>query len=426
MKNNVYSVGQLNQYIKRMFAQDFMLRRISIKGEVSNCKYHQSRHIYFTLKDSEGEIRAVMFAGSRGGLNFRMKDGDRVVVTGSVEVYEKGGVYQLYAREITLDGQGDLYQQFLERKRMYEEMGMFAQEYKQPIPHYARRIGIVTAPTGAAIRDICNISFRRNPHVQLILYPALVQGEGAAESIARGIRELTRVGVDVMIVGRGGGSMEDLWAFNEEAVARAIFDCPIPIISAVGHETDTTIADYVADLRAPTPSAAAELAVFDYEQTLREFERRRDRMTRLMNAYLDRAKRRNDLYQAKLQALSPQSRLNARRQYLADTEEKIHIRMERMITDRKRVLVDDQARMKAQMEWLMTDRRHRLAIVAGKLEGRSPLASLSRGYAYVQDGERKALRSIQQTAVGDTLAVYLADGHIDAKVTEIVQSELKR
>ena len=419
MNQNIYSVGQINQYIKRMFSQDFMLRRISIKGEVSNCKYHQSRHIYFTLKDSAGEIRVVMFAGNRSGLAFRMKDGDRVVVTGSIEVYEKGGVYQLYAREITLDGQGDLYQQYLERKRAYEEMGMFAQEYKQPIPHYASRIGIVTAPTGAAIRDICNISFRRNPHVQLILYPALVQGEGAAESIARGIHALTQLGVDVMIVGRGGGSIEDLWAFNEDAVARAIFDCPVPIISAVGHETDTTIADFVADLRAPTPSAAAELAVFDYEQTLRESAVRRDRLTRLMKAALERTRRRNDLYQARLLALSPQSRLNARRQYLADTEEKMNIRMERMISDRKRVLNANQAWIQTRMDQIMTGRRHRLALLASRLEGYSPLASLSRGYAYVQGREQKALRSVAQAAIGDTITVHLADGRMDAEILDI-------
>ncbi|MCC8168051.1 MAG: exodeoxyribonuclease VII large subunit [Clostridiales bacterium] len=418
MNKNIYSVGQINQYIKKMFSQDFMLRRISIKGEVSNCKYHQSRHIYFTLKDADGEIRAVMFAGNRGGLDFKMKDGDHVVVTGSIEVYEKSGTYQLYAKEIVLDGQGNLYQQYLERKRAYEEMGMFAQEYKQPIPEYAGRIGIVTAPTGAAIRDICNIAFRRNPHVKLILYPALVQGDGAAESVAHGISELTRIGVDVIIVGRGGGSIEDLWAFNEDAVARAIFDCPIPIISAVGHETDTTIADYVADLRAPTPSAAAELAVFDYAQTVREIEARRDRLLRLMNSYIIAAKRKNELYEAKIMTLSPQSRLNARRQYLADTEEKMNIRMVRMINDRRTALCSDKAKMKLRMEWLTTDRKHRLALLSGKLEGHSPLTWLSRGYAYVQDGQHRALKSAGQVKTGDILTVNLQDGRISAQVLD--------
>ena len=264
---NVYTVRQVNAYIKNMFSQDFMLNRIYVKGEVSNCKYHTSGHIYFSLKDESGTIACVMFAGQRGGLSFRMCDGQQVVVLGGVSVYERSGSYQLYAKEIRLDGDGVLYERFQMLKKELEEMGMFAPEYKKPIPAYARRIGVVTAPTGAAIRDIMNIAARRNPFVQLILYPAQVQGEGAKESIIRGIRMLEETGVDVMIVGRGGGSIEDLWAFNEEDVARAIFDCRVPVISAVGHETDTTIADYTADLRAPTPSAAAELAVNDYRQT---------------------------------------------------------------------------------------------------------------------------------------------------------------
>ena len=253
---NIYTIRQVNRYISNMFTQDFMLNRIYVKGEVSNCKYHTSGHIYFTLKDAAGTISGVMFAGNRRGLAFRMKEGDRVVVTGSIEVYERDGKYQLYAKEITLDGEGDLYLRYEALKHELEEMGMFAQEYKKRIPRYVKRVGIVTASTGAAIQDIRNIASRRNPYVQLILYPALVQGDGAAESIVNGIHALDLLGVDVMIVGRGGGSIEDLWAFNEEIVARAIFECETPVISAVGHETDTTIADYVADLRAPTPSAA--------------------------------------------------------------------------------------------------------------------------------------------------------------------------
>ena len=262
---NVYSVGQVNAYIRNMFQQDFLLNRIYVKGEVSNCKYHTSGHIYFSLKDETGAIACVMFAGQRKGLAFSMKNGDRVVVLGSVSTYERSGTYQLYAREITLEGAGLLYERFLALKQELEDMGMFAQEYKQPIPRFVRTVGVVTAPTGAAIQDIRNIIHRRNPYVQVILYPALVQGEGAKESIVRGIEALDAAGLDVLIVGRGGGSMEDLWAFNEEVVARAIFNCRTPVISAVGHETDFTIADFAADLRAPTPSAAAELAVYDYQ-----------------------------------------------------------------------------------------------------------------------------------------------------------------
>ena len=219
MMKNVYSVGQVNTYIKNMFAQDFMLQRISVKGEVSNCKYHTSGHIYFTIKDAAGTLNAVMFAGSRKGLKFQMKEGDQVVVTGSVEVYERDGKYQIYAREIELDGAGNLYQKFEALKQELEEMGMFAAEYKQPIPPYAMKIGVVTAPTGAAVQDIRNISARRNPFVQLILYPALVQGDDAVESIVNGIHALDALGVDVVIVGRGGGSIEDLWAFNEDRLS---------------------------------------------------------------------------------------------------------------------------------------------------------------------------------------------------------------
>ena len=291
MMKNVYSVGQVNTYIKNMFAQDFMMQRISVKGEVSNCKYHSSGHIYFTLKDAVGTIGAIMFAGNRRGLAFPMKEGDKVIVTGSIEVYERDGKYQLYAREIALDGAGNLYLKFEALKRELEEMGMFAPEYKKPIPKYIRRLGIVTAPTGAAVQDIRNIARRRNPYVQLILYPALVQGDGAVNSIINGIHALDALGVDVIIVGRGGGSIEDLWAFNEEEVARAIFECETPVISAVGHETDTTIADYVADMRAPTPSAAAELAVFDYQAALERQQRLQAQMERCLrqrvqNAYL--------------------------------------------------------------------------------------------------------------------------------------------
>ena len=218
----IYSVSQVNSYIKNMFAQDFALSRISVRGEVSNCKYHTSGHIYFTLKDKTGTLAAVMFAGQRRGLSFQLQEGQQVVVTGTVDVYERDGKYQLYARKIEQDGQGDLFLRFQKLRDQLEEMGMFAPEYKQPIPRYAKRIGVVTAPTGAAIQDIRNIAGRRNPYVQLILCPALVQGEGAKESIVRGIQTLDQLGLDVLIVGRGGGSIEDLWAFNEECVARAI------------------------------------------------------------------------------------------------------------------------------------------------------------------------------------------------------------
>ena len=229
----VYSVSQVNAYIKNMFAQDFALNRISVKGEVSNCKYHTSGHIYFTLKDGLGAMQAVMFASRRKGLTFRLEEGQQVVVKGSIEVYERDGRYQLYASEITLDGTGDLFRRFEKLRNELEEMGMFSPEYKTPIPKYAKTVGIVTASTGAAIRDIINISGRRNLRAACPL-PALVQGAGAAPSIVRAIQTLDALHLDVLIVGRGGGSIEDLWAFNEESVARAIFACRTPVISRSG------------------------------------------------------------------------------------------------------------------------------------------------------------------------------------------------
>ena len=331
MTRNVYTVGQVNAYIKNMFTQDYMLNRIYVKGEVSNCKYHTSGHIYFSLKDESGTIACVMFAGQRGGLSFRMCEGQQIVVLGQVNVYERGGSYQLYAREIRLDGEGVLYERFQALKRELEEMGMFASEYKMPIPAYARRIGVVTAPTGAAIRDIMNISRRRNPFVQLILYPALVQGEGAKESIVKGIRMLDQDDIDVIIVGRGGGSIEDLWAFNEEEVARGIFYCRTPVISAVGHETDTTIADYVADLRAPTPSAAAELAVYDYWKTQEQVDVRRSQLQGYLRRKMEVSRLRIEKYETKLKYLHPEHKLQEDRQRLADTEEKLHMLLHRKV-----------------------------------------------------------------------------------------------
>ena len=397
MTRNVYTVGQVNAYIKNMFTQDYMLNRIYVKGEVSNCKYHTSGHIYFSLKDESGTIACVMFAGQRGGLSFRICDGQQIVVFGQVNVYERGGSYQLYAREIRLDGEGVLYERFQALKRELEEMGMFAPEYKRPIPAYARRIGIVTAPTGAAVRDIMNISRRRNPYVQLILYPALVQGAGAKESIVQGIRLLDQQNVDVIIVGRGGGSIEDLWAFNEEEVARAIFYCKTPIISAVGHETDTTIADYVADLRAPTPSAAAELAVYDYWQVQEYLDTGRRKLLTNLHAKLEIARLRTEKYETKLKYMHPEYKLQNYRQRLAEVEEKMHVLMNRKIEQN----------------------RHKLAVYMEQMKGLSPLLKLNQGYAYIENSDAKAIRSINQVECGESLSAYVTDGVIRMTVESV-------
>ena len=398
---NAYSVGQVNRYVKNMFTQDFFLQKIYVKGEVSNCKYHTSGHIYFSLKDETGTMSCVMFAGHRRGLAFSMKDGDKVIVGGSVDVYERDGRYQLYAKEITLEGAGALYERYLELKQELEEMGMFAGEYKQPIPKFIRRLGVVTAPTGAAVQDIRNISYRRNPYLQIILYPALVQGAGAAESIVKGIRMLDGLNVDVIIVGRGGGSIEDLWAFNEEIVARAIFECRTPVISAVGHETDFTIADFVADLRAPTPSAAAELAVNDYRSVVESVSVYRQRMYRAMSTRLDFYRSRLANFSTKFGYLSPEYRLREQRQRLADAE----------------------SSLQNAMEGKLKENRHRLSLYVERFTGLSPLRKLNQGFSYVADQEKRTLTSVKQVKNGDTIYISVTDGTIEAKVNSIKKEE---
>ncbi len=394
---NVVTVGQLNSYIKNMFTQDYLLQRIFVKGEVSNCKYHSSGHIYFTLKDSRGTISCVMFAGSRSGLSFRMSEGQQVIVGGTVDVYERDGKYQLYAKQIMLDGSGQLYERFEMLKRELEESGMFAREYKQPIPRFIRTLGVVTADTGAAVRDIIQVAGRRNPYVQIILYPAIVQGEAAVGSIVRGIRALEALGVDVMIVGRGGGSIEDLWAFNEREVAQAVFDCSVPVISAVGHETDTTIIDFVSDLRAPTPSAAAELAVTDIREVLGELEGRKDALARLMQRRIQEKRMKARQMELKLKAASPASRIRERKMAALSAEG----RQERM----RRIL---------------DRRRHELAIYIERMKGLSPLEKLSSGYSYVEDQAGRNVRSVRQVREGQDITIRVKDGRIQARTTGIL------
>lgn len=401
MRKNIYPVGQVNKYIKNMFAQDFMLHLISIKGEVSNCKYHTSGHIYFTLKDKAGAMSAVMFAGNAKNMTFRMKDGDQVVVTGSVEVYEKMGTYQIYARQIELDGEGNLYLRFEQLKKELEEMGMFAAEYKRPIPKYAGKIGVVTAQTGAAIQDIRNISGRRNPYVQLILYPALVQGEGAAQSIVNGIHALDRMGLDIIIVGRGGGSIEDLWAFNEEIVARAIFECNTPVISAVGHETDWTIADFVSDRRAPTPSAAAELAVFDYRQMIDQLSNIKKRMDSNLSGKIEFYRERLSHINTRVSYSSPANRLNENRKRLADLEERLLLLMQQQIKDK----------------------RQKLIMLSTRLDADSPVKKLSQGYAYVSKEDGRNIHSAADITCGDNIDIYLIDGRAKAVISEVDLNE---
>lgn len=384
-----------------MFNQDFMLNRIYVKGEVSNCKYHTSGHIYFTLKDESGTIACIMFARQRAGLTFRMQEGQQVIVFGSITTYERDGKYQLYANEVMLDGAGLLYERYETLKKELAEMGMFAKEYKQPIPQYAKRVGIVTAPTGAAIRDIMNVAARRNPYVQLILYPALVQGDGAKESIIAGIQMLEQKQVDVMIVGRGGGSIEDLWAFNEEEVARAVFECSVPIISAVGHETDTTIIDYVADLRAPTPSAAAELAVFEYHAFTDQLLESERRLKKELFTHIQKERTRIEAYQMRMKYLHPGMKLLQQKQQVVNMEEELRRKMKERI---------QQA-------------RYALSIRIEKMKGLSPLQKLNQGFSYVTDKTGQALTSVEQAVPGETLTVYVMDGKIRAAIEETAREE---
>ena len=391
-----YTVTEVNQYIKNMFIKDPYLNFIYIKGEVSNCKYHTSGHIYFTLKDAQGQLACVMFAGQRRGLTFRLEEGQSVIVRGSVSVYERDGKYQLYANQIVLDGFGVLYERFEKLKKDLEAQGLFDKAHKKPIPMFPKRVGIVTAATGAAIQDIINISKRRNPYVQLILYPALVQGVGAPDSIVRGINTLDKHKVDIIIVGRGGGSIEDLWAFNEEEVARAIYNCKTPIISAVGHETDVTIADYVADLRAPTPSAAAELAINDYISFINQIQDYRRSIFKVASYKVSQYQSRLREIKLRLYYASPSYQIKQKRQHLIDLEQKLQYHMNQKFNES----------------------RHKLELYITRLEGLSPLTKLKQGFALVKGENNKPINSIQNLTTNDMVTISLLDGDIMARVEE--------
>ena len=394
---NIYTVAQINTYIKNMFMQDYLLQNVRVQGEISNCKYHSSGHIYFTLKDKKGTLSCVMFAGNRKGLGFTLTEGQQVIVEGSIDIYERDGKYQLYARNIKKDGAGALFEQFERLKQELLERGLFAKEYKQPIPKYIRTLGVVTASTGAAIRDIINITKRRNPYVQIILYPAIVQGDGAVPSIVQGIRALEEIGVDVMIVGRGGGSMEDLWAFNSEAVAQAVFDCSVPIISAVGHETDTTIIDYVSDLRAPTPSAAAELAVYDVHVLLEQLNGAEEMLSRLMERKLRMLKMQTEQKKQLLSTLSPKAKIREKKYQCIRSEELLEEAFLRILNQKK----------------------YRLQIQIERLAGVSPLQKLQQGYSYIVDDKNKNVHSISGVKKEDILEIYVSDGKIVTMVQDV-------
>lgn len=404
MKETI-TVSQINRYIKGLIEEDSLLRRISVKGEISNLTYHRSGHIYFTLKDAQSQMGGVMFKSKVAtGLKFKMKDGDKVVVTGSIQVYEAGGRYQIYADKIEADGVGDLYQRFLALKSELEEMGMFDELYKKPIPTYIKKIGIVTAPTGAAVRDIIHIAKRRNPFIELVLFPALVQGEDAKESIVGGIRTLDSMDLDVLIVGRGGGSIEDLWAFNEREVADAIFQASTPIISAVGHETDFTIADFVADLRASTPSAAAELSVSLHEDVEDRLRNDRDRLVSLMDYMLDRNRQKAEILSHRLEAKSPSRRIEEFREKTRRLDTLLYSNMLRRIEREKSKLVR----------------------MSGRLDVCSPLKKLSSGYGYPEKMDGTHVMKASDLSVGEDFKMTMEDGIVKAQVKEIEETDVKK
>ncbi len=385
MEPKIATVSQINGYIKKILDSNVILNDIWIKGEISNFKLHYSGHIYITLKDEGGVLKAVMFKSAASGLSFKPEDGMKVLARGRISVYEAGGSYQLYINEMIPDGVGELYIAYEQLKKRLEEEGLFKDEHKKPIPQFPEKVGVITAATGAAVRDIINVITRRYPYAEIILYPSLVQGAGAAENISKGISYFNEHNmVDVIIAGRGGGSIEDLWAFNEEVVARSIFSSKIPVISAVGHETDFTIADFVADLRAPTPSAAAEIAVPSQLELISRIMVDKSRIT---NAIIKRIeKERKNLEALRLE--NPKDRI-------MDSYQKV-----------------DNLLKQAEKSFMikLMSAREQLGKVVAKLDAMSPLKVMARGYAIPMDNDGNVIKSAKDLVAGDEFNLKLSDG----------------
>jgi len=395
----VISVGQLNRYVKSLLENDANLAAVYIGGEISNFTHHyKSGHLYMSLKDDTAAVKAVMFKGYASKLAFRPEDGMRVIVRARVSLYENTGAFQIYIEEMQPDGVGALQVAFEQLKKKLAGEGLFDESRKRPLPPYPSRVGVITSPTGAAVRDILNVLGRRYPLAQVVFCPVLVQGEGAAPSIADAIRRFNAArAADVLIVGRGGGSIEDLWAFNEELVARAVAASDIPIISAVGHETDFTICDFVADLRAPTPSAAAELAVPDRQRLLAAMDSLNTRLYNGSRTFLSAATARLDLLRHKRCLAAP-------RYYTEEQAMRLDYLTRRFASAARQPLG-------------VADRR--LAAAASKLDALSPLKVLGRGYAIGYDADGGVLDSVHRVAVGDSLRLRLSDGTVGCQVTEI-------
>lgn len=398
-RQNVSSltVTELNNHIKSLIDSDRTLSAVTVTAEISNLTDHRSGHLYFTLKDSEAQIKAVMFRSSRQRLKFMPEDGMKVTVHGSVSLYQQGGAVQLYANNMTPDGVGALYKAYEQLKEKLAEEGLFSFEHKRPIPRYPEKIGVITSPTGAAVRDIINVTGRRFPLAKIYLYPALVQGDGSEASLIKALDYLdTSKLVDVIIIGRGGGSIEDLWSFNSEALARRIYSARTPIISAVGHETDFTICDFVADMRAPTPSAAAEISVPDIRDITLSLDDASGRVEKLVKNLIATKKRDLDLIK-KSAVFSDASTIFA---------------------NRRSGVLDYSRKLNVSITALLTEKRASLAVLSGKADALSPLAVLSRGYGIIEKGG-KCIRSAEALKVGDDVEISLSKGGACAKITEI-------
>lgn len=393
-----YSVTFITSYIGSLLEGDIHLKNVEIEGEISNITYHKSGNIYFTLKDKASVISCTMYRSDAIKLTAKYYTGDNIVAKGRISVYKARGNYQLIASKIKSNGEGELYRKFIELKESLAETGMFDESYKRPIPRFVRTLGIVTSPTGAAIRDIINIATRRNPYISVILYPALVQGDYAALSVAEGISAMNEINPDVIIVGRGGGSMEDLWAFNEEIVAKAIFASSTPVISAVGHETDFTIADFVADLRAPTPSAGAELAVFDYYEYKNGLLGYRDRIDLSMMQVLKNKKQRLMAVERHLISMSPQRKIESKRQRLSEIEKRLDLAIKNTLN-----MTREHMKRDARSLWAL-----------------SPAVRLGQGYSYVTDEKGRNIYKIDKVKPNDKITVRVTDGEIRARVTEVI------
>lgn len=395
MEYNPITVTDLNKYIKNKIDGDEMLNNVLVKGEISNFKNHYTGHMYFTLKDENSLIKCVMFKSYTTHLSFMPKDGMKVMVLGSVAVFERDGIYQIYAKAMKEDGLGSLYTAYEELKKKLEQEGLFAESHKKKIPFMPKTIGVLTSNTGAVIRDIINVSTRRNPGVHIRLYPVPVQGPGAAEKIAEGIKFMNENKLaDVLIIGRGGGSLEDLWPFNEEIVARAIYDSELPIISAVGHETDFTIADFVADLRAPTPSAAAELAVANIDDV-------RETLKLYNNRYKVALKKKIELMRLSYE------KCMARPAYKNPTQK---INEQYMVIDMKVKALQNNMMLK------LKEAKTSFVKETAKLDSLSPLKTLTRGYSIVTEQDGKIIKSVNDLNSGEKVNLRLSDGQKTATI----------